>query len=324
METQMMKRFKAFAAAAVLGLAASVASAYPDKPVHLVVPYPPGGPVDGVARIVGERLSTAWGQPVIVENRPGASGAIGTEAVIAAPADGTVLLFHSPIMISTELNRPSVRYRTARDLTAVSVVFSSPVFYAASNEATRGNLKEVLAWGAAHPGELSYGSHGDGTTANYMGERLKRISKVEMTHIPFAGDAPILTALMGGHVRTGFLSGSSARRSVDTGKVRVIAVASATRTPLMPEVPTFAEQGFAGFDRESWGMVLAPVSTPKPVVDQIARDIDRIVRQPDVQQRFMAMGLMAKGGSAADAQREVQIDLAFWTRLIEEFGALAQ
>lgn len=319
-----MKRLKTWLLAFALGLSGTVAWAFADKPVRIVVPYPAGGPVDSVARIVGERLSSAWGQPVIVENRPGASGAIGTEAVVNAPADGTVLLFHSPIMLSTELVRPSVRYRSTRDFKAVSMVFSSPVFFMGSNEVTRGGLKDVMAWAAANPGQLSYGSHGDGTTAHYMGERLKRLSNADLTHIPYAGDAPIMTALMGGHVRTGFLSGAGARRAVDTGKVRVLAVASAQRTPLMPDVPTFAEQGFRGFERESWGMLMAPAATPSAVIDQVARDIDRIVRMPDVQQRLGAMGLGAKGGTAAFAQQELQADFSYWSKLVEEFGVLAK
>lgn len=319
-----MMRSKTWLLALVLGLCNPLAWAFPDKPVRIVVPYPAGGPVDSVARIVGERLASTWGKPVIVENRPGASGAIGTESVINAPADGSVLLFHSPIMLSTELVRPSVRYRSTRDFRAVSMVFSSPVFFMGGNEVTRGELKEVMAWAIANPGQLSYGSHGEGTTAHYMGERLKRLSGADITHIPFAGDAPIMTALMGGHVRTGFLSGAGARRAVDTGKVRVLAVASASRTALMPEVPTFSEQGFRGFERESWGMLMAPAATPAAVIDEIAREVDRIVRLPDVQQRLAAMGLGAKGGTAAFAQQELQADFAYWGKLVEEFGVLGK
>jgi tripartite-type tricarboxylate transporter receptor subunit TctC len=320
-----MHPFARLAIAASLGLASALAlAAFPDKPVRIVVPYPAGGPTDAVARIVGDRLSTAWGQPVIVDNKPGASGAIGTELVVKAPADGFTLLLHSPIMISTELNRPAVKYRTQRDFVPVSVMVSSPVFFVASNEATKGDLKAVLGEGAKQPGGISYGSHGDGTTANYMGERLKRQVNLPLVHVPFAGDAPILTAVLGGHVQTGFLSGSGARRAVESGKVRMLAVASPARTPLMPAVPTFAEQGFPGFDRESWIMLLAPTGTPRPIVDQIAREVDRILQQPDVRERVNALALTPRGGTADDAQREVQADLVYWQRLIEEFGLLAK
>ena len=313
---------KAFAAA-LLGLVAGLASAFPDKPVRLVLPYPAGGPTDAVARSVGERLSVIWGQPVIVENRPGANGAIGTELVAKSPADGYTLLLHSPIMLATEMTRPTVRYRTLKDFKPVSLVFSSAVFLMAGNQATQGDLKRVLA-SSASPGDLSYGTHGAGTTGHYMGRRLERVSGIEMTHVPFSGDATILTALLGGHVKLGFLSGTGARKALDSSRVRGLAVGSAERSPLMPEVPTFKEQGYAGFDRESWGMLLAPAGTPDAVVNQIAREVDRVVRQPEVVQQFANFGLGAKGGTAADALRTVQVGFSYWSRLVEEFGALGQ
>ncbi|SEB24718.1 tripartite tricarboxylate transporter substrate binding protein [Variovorax sp. YR216] len=318
-----MNRIAKACAALWLGVAAGLASAFPDKPVHLVLPYPAGGPTDAVARTVAERLSATWGQPVIVDNRPGANGAIGTELVAKSPADGYTLLVHSPIMLATEMTRPTVRYRTLKDFKPVSLVFSSAVFLMASNQGSQGDLKQVLAT-TGRAGDLSYGTHGAGTTGHYMGRRLERVSGVEMTHVPFTGDATILTALLGGHIKMGFLSGTGARKSLDSGRVRGLAVASAERSPLMPDVPTFKEQGFVGFDRESWGMLFAPAGTPDAVVNQIARDVDRIVKQNDVAQQFLGFGLGAKGGTPAEARRIVQDDFSYWSRLIEEFGALAQ
>lgn len=318
-----MKRIARACAAAVLGLAAGLASAFPDKPVRLVLPYPAGGPTDAVARAVADRLGAAWGQPVIVDNRPGANGAIGTEFVAKSPADGYTLLIHSPIMLATELTRPTVRYRTLKDFKPVSMMFSSAVFLMASNESSQGNLKQVLA-ASKQSGDLNYGTHGAGTTGHYMGRRLERVAHVEMTHVPFTGDATILTALLGGHIKLGILSGTGARKALDSGRVRGLAVASAERSPLMPEVPTFKEQGFAGFDRESWGMLFAPAGTPDAVVSQIARDVDRAVKQPDVAQQFANFGLGAKSGTPAEALRTVQDDFSYWSALIQEFGVLGQ
>ncbi len=325
-----MKRFtKACAVAALslgFGLAASGASSatFPEKPVRLVLPYPAGGPTDAVSRVVAERLGALWGQPVIVDNRPGANGAIGTEVVAKSAPDGYTLLVHSPIMLSTELTRPTVRYRTLRDFKPVSIMFASAIFLMAGNEGTQGNLKQVLAAGLQHPGELSYGTHGAGTTGHYMGRRLERVSGVEMTHVPFTGDSTILTSLLGGHIKLGFLSGTGARKALDSGRVRVLAVASPARSPLLPDAPTFKEQGFAGFDRESWGMLFAPAGTPDDVVNQIARDVDRVVKQAEIQQQFSGLGLSAVGGTSAEARRIVQDDFGYWSKLIEEFGALAQ
>ncbi len=307
----------------ILSLAGGLACAFPERPVRIVVPYPPGGPIDAAARIVGERLAKTWGQPVIVENRAGASGSIGTEQVIKSPADGHTLLFHSPILIATELNRP-VNYRSLRDLLPVSTVLVSPVVYVASNQATQGGLKEILAAGAARPGELSYGSHGDGTSANYLGERLARVARVPMTHVPYTGEAPILTAVMGGHVKTAFVSGAGAKKIVDTGKGRMVALANAARSPLLPGVPTFSELGFEGFDRASWGMLLVASGTPAAVIEQIARDVDRIVKQPEIRRLFADMGVEARGGTPAEALRELQADHAYWVGLVKDFGTLAK
>ncbi len=319
-----MSNWKRAALAIGLSLSMGLAFAFPEKPVHIVVPYPAAGPIDMATRIIAERLQKAWGQPVIVENRPGASGAIGTEYVVKSPADGYTLLVHSPIMIATELNRPSVRYRTSRDLVPVSLLLATPVAFVVSNEwAPGGGLNEILA-AAARPGELSFGSHGEGTTAHYMGERLSKAAKVQMTHVPYAGEAPIITALMGGHVKSAFISGIGAKKVAESGKGRIVAVASNQRSAVLPGVATFAQLGYSGFDRSSWGMVLAPKATPPAVVAQIAQDIDRIVKQPDVRQRFMDLGVEAKGGTPVDAASEVQLDYAFWNSMISEFGALSK
>ncbi|MDM0015329.1 tripartite tricarboxylate transporter substrate binding protein [Variovorax sp. J22P168] len=319
-----MKRIAKACAALVLVVVTGLASAYPDKPVRLVLPYPAGGPTDAVARSVAERLGAAWGQPVIVENRPGANGAIGTELVARSLPDGYTLLVHSPIMLATEMTRPTVRYRTLKDFKPVSLVFSSAVFLMASNQSSQGDLKQVLTSATGRAGDLSYGSHGAGTTGHYMGRRLENVAGIEMTHVPYTGDATILTALLGGHIKLGFLSGTGARKALDSGKARGLAVASAERSPLMPEVPTFKEQGFVGFDRESWGMLFAPAGTPDEVVNKIALEVDRAVKQHEVVQQFMGFGLGAKGGTPADARRIVQDDFAYWSRLIEEFGVLGQ
>lgn len=310
--------------ALALGFMASLAFGFPDKPVKLVVPYPAGGAADAAARIVADKLKEVWGQPVIVENRPGATGAIGTEYVIKSAPDGYTLMLQVPIMLATELIRPSVNYRTLRDLVPVTTVFTTPIAYLASSSAPAGGLKEILEAAKADPGAINYGNHGEGTTTNYMGEKLKKITGTQMTAVPYSGDNPILTDLLGGHLKTGFLSGLNAKKAAETGRVRIVAVASAKRSPLLPGVPTFLEQGVAGFDRESWGKVFAPAGTPAAVVDQVARDVTRVVRSKDVQERFNAIGLEGTGGTAAETLRDVQAEYVYWVRLTEEFGVLTK
>ncbi|MES3000963.1 MAG: tripartite tricarboxylate transporter substrate-binding protein [Pseudomonadota bacterium] len=305
-------------------LSAVAHAAFPEKPVRLIVPFPAGGPIDVATRILADRLSKTWGQSVIVDNRPGASGAIGTDVVIKSPADGYTLLVNGSIMVSAEVTRPSVRYRTMRDLIPVSLVVTTPVVYVASNESTKGTLAEILAAGVAKPGDLTYGSLGDGTTGHYLGEKLGKAQQVPMTHVPFGGETPILTALMGGHVKTSFLTGLSAKKVTESGKARMLAVASPKRSTLLPEVPTFIELGYPGFDRGAWVMVLAPVGTPQAVVDQVSREVDRILKQPDVQQTLSLQGMETRGGTPAEAVREVQTEFAYWVALVKDFGSLAK
>lgn len=299
-------------------------AAFPEKPVRMVVPSAPGGALDTAARILADRLSKAWSQPVVVENRPGAVGAIGTDLVIASPADGYTLLVNGSIMMAVEVTRPATRYRTQRDLAPVTMMATTPAVFVASNEAAKGSLKDILAAGAAKPGDLTYGSLGEGTTGHYLGEKLGKAGDAKVTHVPFGGEAQILTALIGGHLKTSWLSGLSARKAADTGKVRMLAVASPRRSQLLPDVPTFAELGYAGFDRGAWVMVLAPKGTPAAIVDQVSSDIDTILKQPDVKQTLFVQGLEVRGGTPADALREVQAEQTFWTGLVKEFGALVK
>jgi len=310
--------------ALALGLAANSALAFPDKPVKIVVPYPVGGVGDTTTRIVAERLTQAWGQPVIVENKPGATGAIGTNLVANSVPDGYTLLFQAPIMLSTELIRPSVGYRTLRDFVPVTTIYTTPIAYLASTSAPAGGLKEILAAAKTSPGAINYGNHGEGTTTNYMGEKLKKVTGTQMTAVPYSGDNPILTDLLGGHLQTGFLSGSTAKKATELGRVRIVAVASAKRSPLLPNAPTFLEQGIEGFDRESWGRVFAPAGTPQAVIEKVAHDISGIVRSKDVQEKFKGLSLLGAGGTAAETLRDVQEDYAYWVRLIKEFGVLAK
>ena len=319
-----MKPIKRLLLGVLISLMANWAmAAFPERQVRIIVPYPPGGGADTSARLIASKLSVMWQQPVVIENKPGALGAIGAEQVLRAPADGYTLFLHSPLIISTELNRPSVSYRTLRDFKAVALAATSPFYFMASNEATQGDIKQVMAAAAAN-GDLSYGSHGEGSSGHYLGLRLTKLAGAKATHVPFAGDSPMLQGLLGGHLKTGFLSGTGARQALSSGRVRALAITSKERSSLMPEIPTFAEQGFPGIDRETWTMFFARSGTPQAIIDQISRDMDHAIKQPEVQKQFATMGIESKGGSAADAQRRLEEDHAYWVKMVEEFGALAK
>jgi tripartite-type tricarboxylate transporter receptor subunit TctC len=320
-----MNKFWRACIGATMALAAATAFAeYPDKLVKLVVPYPAGGATDAVARIVAAKLQARWGQSVIVENRPGATGAIGTEAVARSAPDGSTLLVAVPLMLSTELVRPAVAYRTLRDFMPVTTLIHTPILFVAGQSAPAGDLKAVLDLGHRDAVSLNYGSHGEGTTSNYLGELLKRTARVSMVHVPYAGEGPVLNDLLGGHIKTGWLSGLGTKKAIASGKARPLAVASRVRTPLLPDVPTFREQGIEGFDRDSWVRVFAPAGTAPAIVERLAHDMGQVLRLPDVQEQFNALGVTAVGGSPAETTREVQLDLAWWKSLIADFGVLAK
>ena len=228
-------------------------------------------------------------------------------------------------MIATEQTKPSTTsYRTLRDFVPVSTVFTTPIVFLASDTAPKGDLKAVMAAAKAQPGALNYGHHGEGTSANYLGEMLKKVAAVDMTGVPYNGDGPILADLLGGHLKTGFLSGSNAKKAADSGRARMLAIASAERSPLLPSVPTFAEKGYEGIDRGSWGKIFLPAGTPQPIVEQMARDVTHAVRLPDVQERFHALGLVGVGGTPHETLQDVQAEYAYWSRLIKEFGQLGK
>lgn len=310
--------------AVMLALSASAAAAFPDKPVRLVVPYPVGGATDGSARILAERLAQLWGQAVVVENRPGALGTIGTEHVVKSAADGYTLLLQVGLVVSNELVRPGISYRTQRDLVPVTRVFVTPITFVAGASAPAGGLTGLLAAARAQPGGFSYGTVGEGTAPHYMGEKLRSLSGAQLTAVPYNGDGPLTIDLLGGHLKAGFLSGLNAKKASETGKVRILAVASAERSPLLPDVPTFQEQGFEGFERDTWGLIFAPAGTPAAIVDQIARDITKVVRSKEVNARFADIGLVATGGTPAESLQDVQREQAYWTRTLKEFGVLSK
>ncbi len=300
------------------------ALAFPDKAVTIVTPYPAGGATDVAARLIAAKLQLQWKQPVMVENRVGASGIIGTEHVMRSPPDGYTLLMPAIGILTNELTNPAVRYRTLRDFVPITQVFNAPLVYVASNSAPGGDLRALLKAGRDPAQALDYGSHGEGWSTNFMGEQLKKQSGTPMTHIPFNGDSAIMLALLGGHLKTGFVTVTSATKAGAAGRTRMLAVAGQQRTPLLPNVPTFAEQGIPGIDRSGGTMVLAPAATPAAIVAKISQDISAIVRTEAVRAQFQSMGLEALGGTPAETLHAIQAEYAYWQNMAKTFSTAAK
>lgn len=283
-------------AGAATAIAQQATKPFPSGPIRFVIPTPPGGGNDIVARLIGEKLSAAWGQPVVVESKPGASGMIAAAVVAKAPPDGhTLLLTHAALATSVALrSNPQVRLS---ELTAVSQVVVTPIAFTVSSNTGAKNLGEFVAAAKANPKKYSFGSYGAGTSAHLLGEMLNRRAGIDLLHVPYKGEAPAISDLLGGQVTSVFGSAGTVAPHAKADKVRIVAFASPQRVASFPDVPTFAEAGYADLNLPGWIGVLAPVDTPKPTVAKLAQEIARIVRLPEVAQKFVEVGYEPTGTS---------------------------
>jgi tripartite-type tricarboxylate transporter receptor subunit TctC len=284
------RRFKGLAIGSILTLASlsiQAADNWPDKPIHLVVGFAPGGGVDIMARIIQKPLSDKLGQPVIVDNLPGAGGNIAAAKVAHAAKDGNTLLVSviSSMAISASLYK-NLEYNLDRDLTPVGVIASVPNVLVVHPSVPATSVKELIALAKAQPNKLSYGSAGTGTTVHFTGELFASMADVKMTHIPYKGAAPAMNDLLGGQVQLMFDFLSAAAPQIKAGKLRALAVTSKTRSPLLPQVPTVAEAGVPGYEALASFGVFAPMGTPEAVIERVNREIAAIVARPEIVQKL--------------------------------------
>ncbi|MDQ0140995.1 Bug family tripartite tricarboxylate transporter substrate binding protein [Cupriavidus necator] len=312
----------ALAAACAAGASGSAfAQPWPARPIRMVVPFPPGSSPDLIARILTEKLAATLGQPVVVENRPGAGGNIGTGMVARAAPDGYTLLFtiNGPLVTAPTLSR-NLNYDPFRQLAPVTLVATSPNVLVVDARLPVHNLREFVALARARAGELNYGSPGNGSASHLAMEQLKAMAGVELQHVPYPGFAQITTAMIGGQVQAAFMVPAIAMPQVNAGKLRVLAVTTTGRTAVLPSVPTVAESGYAGFEAISWQAVLAPAGTPQAVIDRLYRELVAIIGSADVRDKMRAQYFVPAGTAPASLRQTMASEKARWDKVIRAAG----
>lgn len=317
--------FAAFAGAMVLVIAVPAAAQnYPAKPLRLIAPYPPGGTSDIIARLLGQKLTDAWGQQVVVDNRAGANGGIGSELAAKSPADGYTMLVGNmtPIAANPSLYR-KLGYDSLRDFSGVSLVAAGPNVLVINPALPVKSVKELIAYAKARPGSLNFGSGGAGSPAHLAGELFKTLTGVSMTHVPYKGTVLSITDLIAGQVQLVFSDAPIALPHVKSGKLRALAVTGAKRTPLMPEFPTVAEAGVPGFELDNWWGILVPARTPKHLIDRINTELVRIVQTGDVKARFANLGVEAIHSTPAEFDAYIKSEYKKLAKVIKDAGVRA-
>ena len=311
-------------ASAVVSVAVAAESGYPGKPVRMIAPYPPGGTSDIIARIVGQKLNEAWGQQIVVDNRAGANGGIGSELAAKSPADGYTLLVGNmtPIAANPSLYA-KLGYDPLRDFAGVTLVAAGPNVLVVNPSLPVKSVQELTAYGKANPGKLNFGSGGAGSPAHLAGEMYKTLTGVAMTHVPYKGTVLSVNDLIAGQVQLVFSDAPPAMPHVKSGKLRALAVTSVKRTPLMPELPTVAEAGVAGFALDNWWGILVPAGTPKPIIGRINAEIVKAMQMTDVKERFANLGVEAIHSTPAAFDDYIKAELAKLAKIIKASGARA-
>ena len=323
--------FLAFAAAAImtaLPLPAGAQGSYPARPIRLVVPFTPGGVTDTSGRLIAEQLSKRLGQQVIVDNRPGASGNIGTQQVAAAEADGyTLLLGFDGTMVINPHVFDKVPFNTLRDFAPVGKIGDAVLILVANPGVPATNLKEVIALSKSQPAGLSFGTSGTGGTPHIAGELLKMRTGANLVHIPYKGGGQAMTDVLGGTIPLVYTAVAGAQGHIRSGKLRAIAVSSAQRSKSLLDVPTFMESGIAGlgdFEINSWVGLLAPAKTPKVVIDRLNMELNAVLNDPEVRDKLNVMGISAAPGTSDHFSEEIRRDLARYGQVVKAAGIKAE
>lgn len=296
-----------------MGPAASADPAYPSRQVKVVVPYPAGGASDAVARMIGEKLQQAWGQPVVIENRSGASGIIGTQHVTKAPADGYTVLVHNTVLIQQPAVMEKLPYDPFVDLLPVVLTLRTNNLFVVPGDSPAKTLKDFLGVVKANPKQHSFGSYGIASAAHFHGELLKRQAGLDLAHIPFQGSAPIVTSLAGGQLSSAFIDIPTALPHIKS--MRPLAVAGMQRIPELPDVPTFTELGYQSFEPTGWHGMFMPAGTPIAIAQKFANEVSNALRMPDVAAKLKALGVTPGGGTPDEFARQIKADAPVYVEI---------
>ena len=307
---------------AVLFIApAAFAQSYPGKPIRIIVPYSAGGGTDIVARAVGQKLSEIWGQSVIVDNRAGASGMIGAEAVAKAPTDGYTLLMATPPEIAVNHHLyTKVSYNPERDFAPITLVAITPLVIATHPGVPAKNIRELVALAKAKPGTLGFATPGTGSTQHLTAEMLMAAAGIQLVHIPYKGAGQSIPDVVGGQVPLGIYGLLTINQHAKAGRMRVLAVTTLKRSSAAPDLPTLAESGFPGFDTSLWFGLLAPAATPKEIVGKIHSDVVRALKLRDVEERIASQGANIVGNSPVEFAAFIAAESAKYARIIKQAG----
>ena len=293
-------------------------AAYPDKPVRFVVPYPPGGGTDVIARIVQERFQALLGQPVLIDNKGGAGGSVGTELVARAAPDGYTVLFTLSSHTINPAIFPKLTFDTVKDFESVGLVASLPQILVANPQVPANTIAELVALAKAKPDSLAYASVGNGSPGHLAGELFKLRTGTQMTHIPYRGGGPAVTDVMGGQVPLLWVSIPAAAQFVKAGKLKPLGVSTLKRSAAFPDVPTLQEAGIADFEVDSWYAMFVPARTPKPVIERLNKALNSIVGEPAIREKLLAQGAEGVGGTPEALTRTVAAELPKWAKLAKD------
>ena len=316
-----LQRVAGFALAVFAASGALAQAAYPTKPVRIIVPYSAGGPADIYARFLGDRLQKSLGQPFVIENRPGAGAIIGTEAVAKSPADGYTLLMMSNTHTVNESLFTKKPYSLLRDLAPVAPVNYSDLILVVHPSVPAHNLKELIALAKSKPGALNYASSGPGTPYHMAGELFKAMAGIDVVHVPHKGSAEARTSVLAGNVQMMFDAITTMAPLAQAGKVRAIATSGKTRSSITSDVPTLSEAGLPGYDAVIWLGVMAPAGTPKPIIDTLNSDIERIANSPDVKEIWTRQGAVPMRMTPEEFGKFLEQDIQKWAKVVKFSGA---